>query len=201
MHLTLFDTPVLKTLLRILAKITLFCFGWKSMGSKPEEKKYVIIAAPHTSNWDLFFMMLIALDLKIAIYWMGKDSIFGFPFKHLMHWMGGISVNRSQANDLVSAMVKTFEECDELVLSVPPEGTRSHTVYWKTGFYHIANGAGIPICLGYLDFAKKEGGIGPMFYPTGDIDKDMTEIKTFYKDITGKYPNRFESPDDYEQDD
>lgn len=196
MHLTLFDTPIINILLRLLAKLTLFCFGWKTMGKKPAEKKYVIIAAPHTSNWDLFFMLLIALDLKIAIYWMGKDSIFKFPFKNLMQWMGGISIDRSQANDVVATMVDIYKNCDELVVSVPPEGTRAHTVYWKTGFYHIANGAGIPICLGYLDFAKKEGGIGPMFQPSGDIEKDMIEIKEFYKNITGKHPDRFQSAED-----
>lgn len=201
MHLTLFQTPLLKSLLRVLAVFLLFCFGWKTKGEKPAEKKYVIIAAPHTSNWDLFFMMLVALKLNIAIYWMGKDTIFSFPFKNLMHWMGGISIDRSKANDVVASMINVFNNCDELVLSVPPEGTRSHTVYWKTGFYHIAHGAGIPICLGFLDYAKKEGGIGPMFQPTGNIDSDMKEIKKFYKDITGKHPNKFQSVDDFEQDD
>jgi 1-acyl-sn-glycerol-3-phosphate acyltransferase len=193
MHLTLFATPVINTLFRLLANILLFCFGWKTMGEKPKEKKYVIIAAPHTSNWDLFFMMLVALKLDIHIYWIGKDSIFKFPFKNTMKWMGGISVDRSKSNDVVANMVKTFNECDELVLSIPPEGTRSHTVYWKTGFYHMANGAGIPICLGFLDYAKKEGGIGPMYQPSGDIEKDMIEIKAFYKNITGKYPERFQA--------
>jgi 1-acyl-sn-glycerol-3-phosphate acyltransferase len=193
MHHTLFDTPVLNVFLRLLANIALFCFGWTCKGEKPAEKKYVIIAAPHTSNWDLFFMMLIALKLDIHIYWIGKASIFNFPFKHVMKWLGGISVDRSKSNDVVATMVKTFSECDELVLSIPPEGTRSHTVYWKTGFYHMASGAGIPICLGFLDYAKKEGGIGPMFQPTGDIEKDMVEIKSFYKNISGKYPDRFQA--------
>jgi len=192
MHRTLFDTPIVSTLLRYLAKFLLLCFGWKTIGPKPKEKKYLFVAAPHTSNWDLFFMVLIASNLEIKLYWMGKDSIFKFPFKHIMHWMGGISIDRSQSNDVVAGMVKIYNECDDLVVSIPPEGTRSHTVYWKTGFYHIANGAGIPICLGFLDFSKKEGGIGPMFKPTGDIEKDMIEIKAFYKNISGKYPDRFQ---------
>lgn len=195
MHLTLFQTPVVRQLLRLIAILLLFLFGWKTVGKKPEEKKYVIIAAPHTSNWDLFFMMLIALDLKIAIYWMGKDSIFNFPFKHLMMWMGGISIDRSQSNNLVATMVEIFNESDSLVLSVPPEGTRSHTVYWKTGFYHIAHGANVPIALGFLDFAKKEGGIHEMFYTSGDIEADMLQLKNFYKKITAKYPNKFRSED------
>ncbi len=193
MHHTLFDTPLVNILLRLLANILLFCFGWKTKGEKPKEKKFVIIAAPHTSNWDLFFMMLVALKLDIHIYWIGKDSIFKFPFKNTMKWLGGIPVDRSKSNDVVANMVKTFSECDELVLSIPPEGTRSHTVYWKTGFYHMANGAGIPICLGFLDYAKKEGGVGPMYKPSGNIEKDMVEIKAFYKNITGKYPERFQA--------
>ena len=196
MHHTLFDTPVLNIVLRLLANIVLFGFGWKTKGEKPEEKKYVIIAAPHTSNWDLFFMMLIALKLDIHIYWMGKESIFNFPFKNIMKWLGGIPVDRSKSNDVVASMVKTFKDCDELVLSVPPEGTRSHTVYWKTGFYHMAHGAGIPICLGFLDYAKKEGGIGTMFKPSGDLEKDMVDIKAFYKNITGKHPGRFQAGED-----
>jgi 1-acyl-sn-glycerol-3-phosphate acyltransferase len=172
------------------------CFRWKTIGPKPDQKKYLFVAAPHTSNWDLFFMVLIASNLQINLYWMGKDSIFKFPFKHIMRWMGGISIDRSQSNDVVTNMVKIYNDVDELVVSVPPEGTRSQTVYWKTGFYHIANGAGIPICLGFLDYAKKEGGVGPMLQPTGDIEKDMVEIKAFYNSITGKHPNRFQVGED-----
>ncbi len=196
MHRTLFDTPIVSPILRLLARITLFCFGWKAIGPAPTDKKYLFVAAPHTSNWDLFFMVLIASILKVKLYWMGKDSIFNPPFKHIMLWMGGIPIDRSKSNDVVAAMIDTYNNCDELIIAVPPEGTRSQTTYWKTGFYHIANGANIRICLGYLDFAKKEGGIGPMFAPTGDIDKDMKEIKAFYKTKTGKYPDRFVQADD-----
>jgi len=193
MHKTLFDTPVINTLLRWLAALILFCCGWKAIGKTPDDPKYVLIAAPHTSNWDLFFMLAIALKMRIKIYWMGKEAIFKFPFRGFMMWMGGIPVDRSKSNDMVKAIADIFSENETLAITVPPEGTRSHTVYWKTGFYHIANTAQVPICCGFLDFKKREGGIGPLVYPTGDIDKDMVKIKAFYSTITGKYPNRFQN--------
>lgn len=196
MHRTLFDTPIVSPILRLLAQFTLLCFGWKTIGPAPKDRKYLFVAAPHTSNWDLFFMVLIASSLKVKLYWMGKESIFNFPFKRTMLWMGGIPIDRSKSNDVVSNMVDIYNSCEELVVAVPPEGTRAQTSYWKTGFYHIANGANIRICLGFLDFAKKEGGIGPMFTTTGDLEKDMQEIKAFYANITGKYPDRFKSGED-----
>lgn len=192
MHNTIFYTPVINTLFCWIASLILFCTGWKTIGEKPNVPKYVLIAAPHTSNWDLFFMITVALKLKISIYWMGKESIFKFPFKGLMMWMGGIPIDRSKSQDMVKAITEIFEANSELAITVPPEGTRSHTVYWKTGFYHIANESKVPICLGFLDYSKKEGGLGPLIYPTGDIEKDMIEIKKFYSPISGKYPDRFQ---------
>lgn len=192
MHRTMFDTPVLSFLLRGLARAVLKIAGWKTRGALPTGlKKCVMIAAPHTSNWDLPFTLMTALALDIKIYWMGKDTIFAWPFRGLMMWLGGIPVDRSKANDMVAASVRALNEAGSLVLVVPPEGTRSRTTYWKTGFYWIAHGANVPILLGYLDFAKKEGGIARAFMPTGDIEKDMAEIKTFYATVTGKRPQNF----------
>lgn len=108
-------------------------------------------------------------------------------------FMGGIPIDRSKSNDIVKAITDIFNSNTELTVTVPPEGTRSHTVYWKTGFYHIANEAQVPICLGFLDYAKREGGLGPLVYPCGDIETDMVEIKAFYSTISGKHPSRFQS--------
>lgn len=192
MHRTMFDTPVVSALLRGLARLILKLLGWKARGALPPDvRKCVMIAAPHTSNWDLPFTLLVALALNISIYWMGKETIFAWPFRGLMMWTGGIPVDRSKANDMVAASVKALKDADRLVLVVPPEGTRSKVTYWKTGFYWIAHGAGVPILLGYLDFAKKEGGIARAYMPTGDIEKDMEEIKAFYATVTGKKPQNF----------
>ena len=193
LHRTMFTTPVISTILRSIAVLFLRLKGWKTRGTLPPGvTKCVMIAAPHTSNWDLPYTLMVAFALRINIYWMGKESIFKPPFRGLMKWMGGIPVDRSKSNDLVAASAQQLREADELIIIVPPEGTRSKAVYWKTGFYWIAHGAGVPIMLGFLDFAKKEGGFRQMFTPTGNIDQDMVEIKKFYAGVTGCKPRNFE---------
>lgn len=194
MHPTMFDTPIVSTLLRWLSILILKLCGWKVEGSAPKElKKCVMIAAPHTSNWDLPFMLWISFALRVKIYWMGKESIFKFPFRGIMMWMGGVPVDRSQSNNLVAASIDAITEHDHLFLIVPPEGTRSKVRSWKTGFYHIAAGAKVPILLGFLDFERKAGGIGPTVVPSGDIEKDMAEIKAFYATVKGKRSDLYHS--------
>jgi 1-acyl-sn-glycerol-3-phosphate acyltransferase len=152
----------------------------------------VVIAAPHTSNWDLPYTLMVAFALRLQIYWMGKSSIFSFPFGPVMRWLGGIAVNRSQASNLVDSCAQALVQAEGSVhLVVPPEGTRSKTRYWKTGFYYIALGAQVPIMLGYMDFAQKKSGIGPAFMPSGDLEADMAQIKAFYAPFKGKNPDQF----------
>jgi 1-acyl-sn-glycerol-3-phosphate acyltransferase len=122
---------------------------------------------------------------------MGKDAIFKPPFRGLMMWMGGIPIDRSKSNNVVGESIAALKEAQQLILLVPPEGTRSKVTVWKTGFYHIAHGAGVPILLGFLDFKEKAGGIGPALMPTGDIDADMREIKAFYATKTGKNAHHY----------
>jgi 1-acyl-sn-glycerol-3-phosphate acyltransferase len=174
--------------MRTIARFLMFCTRWKSSGTLPNIRKFVLIAAPHTSNWDLFYTLLVAFDLKANIYWMGKDAIFKKPFGHLMRWLGGVPINRSKSNNIVEQSIELFHQSDRLILTVPPSGTRSRVTYWRTGFYHIANGASVPIVMGFLDYRLRTGGIGPLVQPTGDITKDMKVISSFYADITGKYP-------------
>lgn len=187
MHHTMFDTPVIRTLLRWLSLGILKLRGWKVIGEMPKDApKCVMIAAPHTSNWDLPFTLMVAFGINARVYWMGKEQIFKPPFRRIMMWMGGIPVDRSKTNNMVQASVDKFAEVDNLVMIVPPEGTRSKVTYWKTGFYHIANGAGVPILLGFLDYARKEGGSLGTFETTGDIEKDMEAIKARYAHIGAK---------------
>ncbi len=195
MHRTIFTTPVVNTLLRGFSLAFLRLTGWKVEGSlPPEAAKSVFIAAPHTSNWDLPYTLMVAFALRLNPYWMGKHTIFKAPFGPLMRWLGGIAVNRDQANNLVAASAQAIRDADGPVqLIVPPEGTRSKTRYWKTGFYYIAQTAGVPIVMAYMDYASKRSGLGPLFQPTGDVDADMAAIKAFYAPFKGKNADQFAS--------
>ena len=165
--------------------------GWRVEGEIPSIRKFVIIAAPHTSNWDFPITLAVAFALKVKIYWMGKAAMFRWPFGGLLRWLGGIPIDRSRSHNVVDQSVQAFQERDHLIMVVPPEGTRKKVSYWKTGFYHIARGAGVPIVLGFLDYRRKAGGIGPTFFPTGRIEEDMLQIRAYYATITGKRQSQF----------
>ena len=193
MHRTIFDTPIVNTALRGLSLAFLKATGWKIEGNLPKGvTKCVLIAAPHTSNWDLPYTLMVAFALRLQIYWMGKSSIFSFPFGSLMRWLGGIAVNRSQASNLVDSCAQELVKAQGSVhLVVPPEGTRSKTRYWKTGFYYIAQQAQVPIVMAYMDYSTRRSGLGPVFTPTGNIDADMAAIQNFYAPFKGKNADQF----------
>jgi len=193
MHHTIFDTPGVNTLLRAFSKGFLKLTGWKLDGQLPPDgHKCVLIAAPHTSNWDLPYTLMVAFALRLNVYWMGKNQLFRPPFRGIMMWLGGIPVRRETANNLVTASVEAIKAATgPLQLIVPPEGTRGKTRYWKTGFYYIAVGAQVPIVMAYMDYDKKISGLGPVFQPTGDIDADMAAIKAFYAPFKGKNADQF----------
>ncbi len=195
MHHTIFDTPVVNTALRAFSGWFLRLKGWKVEGSlPPTARKSVLIAAPHTSNWDLPYTLMVAFVLRLDVYWMGKEQLFRPPFRGVMMWLGGIPVQRGKASNLVAASSEAIKAADgPLQLIVPPEGTRSNTRYWKTGFYYIALGAQVPIVMAYLDYTQKRGGLGPVFEPTGDIDADMLTIKAFYAQFQGKNAGQFDA--------
>ena len=193
MHRTIFDTPVVNTAMRRLSVAVLHLKGWKVDGALPPlASKSVLIAAPHTSNWDLPYTLMVAFVLRLNIYWMGKASLFHWPFGLLMRWLGGIAVDRAKAGNLVAASALAICRADGPVqLVVPPEGTRGKTRLWKTGFYFIALEAQVPIILAYLDYHRKVGGLGPVFTPTGDVEADMAQIKRFYAPIKGRRAEHF----------
>jgi len=188
MQYTIFDTPILSSLLRRWAGVYLRIFGWRTEGRPPDFSKYVLVAAPHTTNWELPTVLMIAFTFRMKIYWMGKDSLFRRPFGAFFRWLGGIPVNRSKSTGLVAQTVQTFNEHEGLIILMTPEGTRSKTSHWKSGFYHIASGARVPMALGFIDYRRKVGGIGPVVIPSGDIEGDMKEIRSFYAGVTGKHP-------------
>ena len=197
MQRTIFTTPVVNTLLRAFSIGFLKLTGWRVEGALPAHAaRSVLIAAPHTSNWDLPYTLMVAFALRLNIRWMGKQSIFRAPFGGVMRWLGGIPVNREQSTNLVAASAQAIREADgPLQLIVPPEGTRSKTRYWKTGFYYIAREAQVPIVMAYMDYERKISGLGPLFEPTGDVEADMAAIKAFYAPFKGKNAAQFQSGD------
>ena len=162
--------------------------GWKMEGHRPSAPRYVIIAAPHTTNWDLPFMLAMAFVYDIPVRWMGKHTLFKPPFGPLFRQLGGIPIVRHRAGGVVEQMVEHFEREPELSLMVPAEGTRGYVEYWKSGFYHIAREADVPVVLSYLDFGQKVGGIGPTIHLTGDVRADMDVIRAFYDGKQGYFP-------------
>jgi 1-acyl-sn-glycerol-3-phosphate acyltransferase len=193
MHRTIFTTPGVSSVLRGFSLLWLKWAGWKIEGHLPPgAEKSVLIAAPHTSNWDLPYTLFTCFALGLTPYWMGKRSIFKWPFGPVMRWLGGIAVDRGQSTNLVAASADAIRAADGPVqLIVPPEGTRSKTVYWKTGFYWIAHTAQVPIVRAFMCYRTKRAGLGPVFTPTGNIEADMAEIKRYYAQFTGKNPSAF----------
>ena len=186
---TIFDTPVLRAVLPPLARWGLKLTGWRMQGEIPAIKKCVFIAAPHTSNWDFPLMLAFAFAFEARVHWLGKDALFRGPGYWLFRWLGGIPVDRSRAGGLVAQAAQAFAANDHLMLAVPPEGTRSRAAGWRSGFYRIAQAAQVPIVMGFVDFERRLGGIGPLLTPSGDLDADMATLRAFYCTVRGKHPH------------
>jgi len=174
-----------------LAYWLLRAFGWKVEGNGPQLDRYVLIAAPHTSNWDFPLMLAFAAVFDIQIKWMGKHSLFKPPWGYFMRAVGGVPIIRHKNHNVVDAMVETFNNSKKLVLVVPTEGTRVRVDYWKSGFYHIARQAGVPIVPSFLDWGSKRGGFGPPLTPSGDVIADMQYFRDFYEGMRGKFHDQF----------
>jgi 1-acyl-sn-glycerol-3-phosphate acyltransferase len=172
-----------------LGRLWLRVFGWSIVGAVPPMPRAVVIAAPHTSNWDLPFALAIGWVLGMRVHWLGKDSLFRGVRGRLMYALNGIPVDRSRRNNLVSDVAAKLRAADTMYLMVPPEGTRGKSSRWKSGFYWIAHEADVPIILGYLDFGRKRGGLGSALYTTGDLRADFEKIRVFYDGIHGRNPS------------
>ena len=176
---------------KLLARAFLRATGWRAEGVPPRTPRYVLIAAPHTSNWDLAYLLALAEVSGVRISFMMKHTVFRGPFGPLFRSLGGIAIRRDRRENLVKQMVEAFASRDSLALVVPAEATRGRVDVWKSGFYHIARQAGVPIVLGYLDYARRRGGFGPAFMPTGRVRDDMDVVRDFYADKVAKYPAQF----------
>jgi len=177
-------------MLKLTGKILLGLFGWKVAGKLPDLKKYVLIGAPHTSNWDFPLALFGALGIGLRFKWFAKHSIFKGPMGPILKLFGGVPVNRAVHSSLIDRTIEIFNSKDEFVVGIMPEGTRSKTEYWKSGFYYIALGAKVPIAFAFMDYGTKRVGINGYFMPTGNPEKDMQTIRNFYKNIKGKRPEK-----------
>ncbi len=177
---------------KLIAKIFFNLKGWKVKGGiPPGTKKCVLVAAPHTSNWDFlygsFAWKLFGLDVK----YLAKKELFWFPLNIFLKALGGIPVDRKKSSNVVDAMAEIVKANDEIIVLMTPEGTRKKVDKWKTGFYQLALKANIPIVLGILNYGTKEAFIGLSFIPGGDMEKDFEMIREFYKDAIGCVPENF----------
>lgn len=193
MQYTIFETPIIRSILNVGSKIYLRLIGWNTVdGRTDKDERFLMIIAPHTSNWDFINIYMVAVSLGIPGYWLGKHTLFKGPFGPIMKWLGGVPVVRSRSMNLVDQCIKAYDNDPKMMLAITPEGTRSRVKEWRTGFYHIAVGGKVPIAMAYLDYKRKEGGVWELFRPTGDIEKDLPRIRAFYRDITPKHPENFD---------
>jgi 1-acyl-sn-glycerol-3-phosphate acyltransferase len=187
---TLFDVPLLRRILQVAGRLYLKIGGWRREGQPPAVPKYVLIAAPHTSNWDFPLTLAIVFSFRLRICWMGKASLFRWPLRGFFQWLGGIPIDRAQAGNVVAESIRSFRERSHLIMVISPEGTREKVACWKTGFYRIATGAGVPIAIGFLDYVRKVGGFRDLFQPTGDMQVDLETIRGFYAGVMGRFPEK-----------
>jgi len=179
------DSPIMR---KSIAATLLKLFGWQVSFSIPQCNKYILVGAPHTSNWDFPLGLLAMWGVGLHFSWVGKHTLFRAPFGPLMRSLGGIPVDRSGSTGFVKKIIEIYNSRDRFVLAIAPEGTRSRTDYWKAGFYHIAIAAGVPIALGYIDYPRKRIGIDRLFTPSGDIEADFLLLQEYYQDKIGKHP-------------
>lgn len=192
------ELPNLSRLERVVRWLLLQWFfrtGWTISGSLPPARKLVIMGASHTSNWDFLVFLGAVHALGRQVHFIGKHSLFGWPLGGFMRALGGVPVDRSAPQDLVSQIVAQFDARDDFVLVIAPEGTRAATRQWKTGFYQIAMKAGVPIVCAGPDYPNRRGVFGPVIRPTGDYQADMKPAFAFFRTLTPRHPERAAFPD------
>ncbi len=165
--------------------------GWKIRGDWPADPKAVIVAAPHTSNWDGIYMLAAAAYFRVKLGWMGKKSLTTGPFGGIVKWLGCVPIDRSGNHNMVSSMVEAFAARDEMLLLIPPEGTRGLVREWKSGFYHIARSAGVPLIIAVMDYGSRTIRIADLFHPTGDAEADIAAIQAYYQGAAGLRRDKF----------
>jgi len=177
-------------MLRRFAQWLLRVGGWTTVGGTPDVPKAVFIAAPHTSNWDGLWALVYKVAFDIDVKFFAKHSLFWFPLGNILRALGGIDLDRGKAGTAVNEAIRMFETEEQFYFGLAPEGTRKKTKGWKTGFYRIAMGAGVPVYFGILDYGRRRIGIGERMMLTGDVEADMAVIREYYKGIDGRWPEK-----------
>lgn len=180
--------PTTGILLYWIARAYARLLGWDVEGELPESGKFILIGAPHTSNWDFTFMLMVSFIFRVRVSWLGKDSLFKKPFGGIMRRLGGIAVQRESRHGVVEQIADRFRKSEKMVLVIAPAGTRKKLDHWKSGFYWIAYSAQVPILCGSLDYHRKVARLGLSFVPSGDVKRDMDRISEFYQGVQGKNP-------------
>ena len=170
-----------------LGHAVLRLMGWRIEGSFPDLPKFLIIVAPHSSNWDWVIGMSAVLALKVDAHWVAKHTLFRGPLGPLARWLGGIPVDRRASHGFVEATAEAYRQHEQLLIGVTPEGTRKQVSQWKTGFYHIARAAGVPVVPAYFDYPSKVVGIGPPLELGPDLEAEMARCRAFYQPYRGRY--------------
>lgn len=175
-------------LTKYLAGALLRLFGWRIEADVPNLPKFVLVGAPHTSNWDFLLAMATVTALGVRISWMGKESMFrGLPGR-LFRGLGGVPIRRDTSNGVVEQTIQTFNARDRFVIALMPEGTRKGVREWKRGFYHIAQGAGVPMVMVRFDYGRKRMVVGPTVFPSDDLAADIAKIKAIFEGVRGRHP-------------
>jgi 1-acyl-sn-glycerol-3-phosphate acyltransferase len=188
--MTIFNTPFVSTWLHYVARFFMRLFGWHIEGKLPDIPKFILIGAPHTSNWDFVLFLGVIFSLRANVRFMGKSELFRPPYGWFFHYCGGVPVDRKKSTGLVDQMVKACNESEQFILTIAPEGTRHHVAEWKRGFYHIAKEAGIPIVIAVVDGKHKTVRLGQVFHPTDDMVADMKTIQGYFTGVVGINPRR-----------
>jgi 1-acyl-sn-glycerol-3-phosphate acyltransferase len=170
---------------RALGRASLRLAGWRIEGAFPTDPKYVVIVAPHTSNWDFALVVAVVFAVELRVSWLAKHSMFRFPFKRCLRWLGGIPVNRSASHGVVGECVRAFNATPTLMLALTPEGTRKGVSKWKSGFYLIAAKAGVPILPVGFDYREHVVRLMPLFQPSGNLEQDLPVIQAKFTDVQG----------------
>jgi 1-acyl-sn-glycerol-3-phosphate acyltransferase len=176
---------------KALAAFFFRLFGWQVTGALPNLPKMIIIGAPHTSNWDFPLAMTFIFYLGVRLNWMAKKEFFVAPVSRLWRWLGGVPIDRKAANGMVGQTVEAIQGRAKIVLAIAPEGTRSKVTRWRTGFYHIAHNANIPIVPVLVDYGRKTLTITEPFTPTGDVEADLPLIQARFQGVRGKNQSQF----------
>ena len=182
------DGRTVGSLRRLIGRVTCRLMGWTPVGGVPTPKRAIFIASPHTSNWDGFIMQAVAWAIGVRLSWMTKHTLFKWPFRRFLRAVGAVPVDRTQRSDTVGQIARQMRASEGMYLAIAPAGTRARRDFWRSGFYHMARAAEVPVVCGFLDFKRKRGGCGPVIELTGDRKADMDRIRAFYDGIEGKHP-------------